>query len=145
MVSGGIAPRILNLGNGWRWVVTLQLLYRRGKSPSTYWVGGCAGPRPVAKTKTPSSLFALFLYLISLLFLHIFLLLFIVLLLKTPVSYTTLFFFNELTRTIVSSGSERTRQIASNFKHELFLCLQRTAETELHAGHVLTWRVPTTN
>jgi hypothetical protein len=33
--SGGIAPRILDLGNRWRWVVSFmpRPLYPKGKSP----------------------------------------------------------------------------------------------------------------
>jgi len=45
--SGGIAPRILNLGNRWRWVVsfTLRPLYPRGKSSGAHWRGGWFGHR----------------------------------------------------------------------------------------------------
>jgi hypothetical protein len=45
--SGGIAPRILNLGTGWRWVVsfTLQPLYFRGKSPWYLLDRRLAGPQ----------------------------------------------------------------------------------------------------
>jgi hypothetical protein len=39
---GNIASCILNLGNGWRWVVsfTLRPLYSRGESTGTHWIGG---------------------------------------------------------------------------------------------------------
>jgi hypothetical protein len=40
--SGCIDPRFLDLGTSWRWMVrfTPGLLYPRGKSPGTHWVGG---------------------------------------------------------------------------------------------------------
>jgi len=40
--SRSIAPRILNLGTRWRWVVryTPRTLYHRIRAPSTYWTGG---------------------------------------------------------------------------------------------------------
>jgi len=41
--SGGIAPRILNLGTRWRF--TPQLLQPRERIPSTRWIGGWMGPR----------------------------------------------------------------------------------------------------
>jgi hypothetical protein len=56
--SGGIAPRIFDLGTRWRWVVsfTLRLLYPQVKSP---WIGGWVGSRAgldaVVKTKIPSA------------------------------------------------------------------------------------------
>jgi hypothetical protein len=58
--SGGVAPRILDLGTRWRWVVsfTPQPLYPQGKSPGTHWIGGWVGPRAVldavVKRKIPS-------------------------------------------------------------------------------------------
>jgi hypothetical protein len=58
--SGGIAPRILDLGNRWRWVVsfTPRPLYLQGKSPGTRWLGDWVGPRAVldavVKRKIPS-------------------------------------------------------------------------------------------
>jgi hypothetical protein len=60
--SGGIAPRILNLGTRWRWVVsfTPRPLYPRERAPGTDWIGGWVGPRAVldavVKRKIPSSL-----------------------------------------------------------------------------------------
>jgi hypothetical protein len=57
--SGGVAPRILNFGTRWRWVVsfTYRPLYSRLKSPGIHWVEGWVGPRPgldaVAKTRSP--------------------------------------------------------------------------------------------
>jgi hypothetical protein len=46
MGSGGIVPRILNLGTGWRWVVsfTLRPLYAR-KNSRCLWIGCWMGPR----------------------------------------------------------------------------------------------------
>jgi hypothetical protein len=40
--NGGIAPRILNLGTAWRWVVsfTTRPPYLHGKNPGTHWIGG---------------------------------------------------------------------------------------------------------
>jgi hypothetical protein len=48
--SGGIAPRILDLGTRWRWVVSASRPRRftpQGKSPypGTHWIGCCVGPR----------------------------------------------------------------------------------------------------
>jgi hypothetical protein len=46
MGKGGIAPRIPNLGNRWRWVIfTPRPLYLRGTAPSIHWIGGCVDPR----------------------------------------------------------------------------------------------------
>jgi len=59
MGSGGIAPRIINLSTGWRWVVSLKPrpLYPLRKSPGTHWTGGWEGPRvgldAVAKRENP--------------------------------------------------------------------------------------------
>jgi hypothetical protein len=61
-VSGGVAPRTLILGPGWRWVVSFTplLLYPREGAPSTRWIGGCVGPRAglgaVTKRISPFSL-----------------------------------------------------------------------------------------
>jgi hypothetical protein len=58
--SGGIAPRILDLGTRWRRVVrfTPLPLYPRGRAPGTHWIGGWVGPRAVleavVKRKIPS-------------------------------------------------------------------------------------------
>jgi hypothetical protein len=55
--SGGIAPRIFDLGTLWRWVVsfTTRPLYPREWSPGTHWiedrVGARAGPDAVVKRK----------------------------------------------------------------------------------------------
>jgi len=60
MGSGDIAPRILNLGARWRWLVsfTPQPLYPREKNAGTYWiedwVGSGAGLDAVAKGKIPN-------------------------------------------------------------------------------------------
>jgi hypothetical protein len=45
--SGGISPRILKLGNKWRWVVsfTPQSFYSRGKKPSYTLDRRLAGPQ----------------------------------------------------------------------------------------------------
>jgi len=59
--SGGIAPRILNLGTRWRWSdsFTLRSLYPRRKnlSPHTHWIWGWVDPRAsldaVAKRRNP--------------------------------------------------------------------------------------------
>jgi hypothetical protein len=47
MRSGDIAPHILNLGTGWRWVVSFMPLplYTRRKAPDTHWIEGWVGPR----------------------------------------------------------------------------------------------------
>jgi hypothetical protein len=58
--SAGIAPRILDLGNRWRWVVsfTLRPLYPQERTPGTSWIGGWVGPGAglyaVVKRKIPS-------------------------------------------------------------------------------------------
>jgi hypothetical protein len=58
--SGSIAPRILDLGTRWKWVVsfTPRPLYTQGNSPGTHWIGGWVGPRAVldavVKRKIPS-------------------------------------------------------------------------------------------
>jgi hypothetical protein len=55
--SGGIAPRILNLGARWRWVVSFTLRPRE-RTPGTHWTGGWMGLRAsldaIAKRKIPS-------------------------------------------------------------------------------------------
>jgi hypothetical protein len=45
--SGGIAPRILNLGSRWKWVVSITLGHftRRKTAPDTHCIGGWVGPR----------------------------------------------------------------------------------------------------
>jgi len=45
-VSGGIAPCILNLGTGCRWVVsfTPRPFYAWGSVPGTHWIRGWVGP-----------------------------------------------------------------------------------------------------
>jgi hypothetical protein len=46
--SEGIAPRIINLGDRWKWEVsfTSRLLYpRRKEPPDAHWIGSCVGPR----------------------------------------------------------------------------------------------------
>jgi hypothetical protein len=50
--SGGIVPRLLDLGTGWKWVVsfTPRPLYPQGKSPGTHWIGGWVGPRAILDT-----------------------------------------------------------------------------------------------
>jgi hypothetical protein len=47
--SGGISPRILDLGTRWRWVVsfTSQPLYPQGKSPGTHLLEDLVGSRAV--------------------------------------------------------------------------------------------------
>jgi hypothetical protein len=58
--SGGIAPRILELGTTWRWVVsfTPRPSHPRERAPGTHWIGGWVGPRAVldrvVKRKIPS-------------------------------------------------------------------------------------------
>jgi hypothetical protein len=58
--SGGIAPRILDLGTRWRWVVsfTPRPLYPRERAPGAHWIGGWVGPKAVldaeVKRKIPS-------------------------------------------------------------------------------------------
>jgi hypothetical protein len=50
--SGGIAPRMLDLGTRRRWVVsfTPRPLYPRERAPRTHWIGGWVGPRAVLET-----------------------------------------------------------------------------------------------
>jgi hypothetical protein len=52
--NGSIAPRILDLGTRWRWVVsfTPRPLYPQGKRRNsvTHWLGGCVGPRSILDT-----------------------------------------------------------------------------------------------
>jgi hypothetical protein len=45
--GGCIDPHFLELGTSWRWVVsfTLRLLYFRGKTRGTHWIGGWVDPR----------------------------------------------------------------------------------------------------
>jgi hypothetical protein len=47
--SGGIAPRILDLGTRWRWVVsfTPRPHYLKESAPRTHWIGGWVGPKAV--------------------------------------------------------------------------------------------------
>jgi hypothetical protein len=47
--SRGVAPLILNLSTRWRWVVnfTPWPLYLRERTPGTYLIEGCVGPRVV--------------------------------------------------------------------------------------------------
>jgi hypothetical protein len=45
--SGGIAPRILNLGTKWRWVVSIP----RERAPGAHFIGGWVGPRSDLDTK----------------------------------------------------------------------------------------------
>jgi hypothetical protein len=57
--SGGIAPRSLDLGTGWRWVVSRSGRFTpRELSPGTHWIGGWLGPRAVldavVKRKIPN-------------------------------------------------------------------------------------------
>jgi hypothetical protein len=58
--DGGIAPRILDFGTRWRWVVSVtpRQLYPRERAPGTHWIGGWVGPRAVldavVKRKIPS-------------------------------------------------------------------------------------------
>jgi hypothetical protein len=58
--SGGIAPRILDLGTRKRRVVsfTPRPLYPRKKAPGTHWIGGWVGPGAVldavVKRKIPN-------------------------------------------------------------------------------------------
>jgi hypothetical protein len=50
--SGGIAPRILDIGTRWRWVVSFRPrpLYPRERAPGTHWIGGWVGPKAVLDT-----------------------------------------------------------------------------------------------
>jgi hypothetical protein len=52
--SGGLAPRIGDLGTRWRRVVS----FTREIASDTHWIGGCVGPRAVldttVKRKIPS-------------------------------------------------------------------------------------------
>jgi hypothetical protein len=45
--NGGIAPRILDLGTRWRWVIsfTPQPLYPQERTPGIHWIGGWVSPR----------------------------------------------------------------------------------------------------
>jgi hypothetical protein len=58
--SGGIAPRVLDLGTKWRSAVSFTPwpLYPQGKSPGNIWIGGWVGSRAVldtvVKRKIPS-------------------------------------------------------------------------------------------
>jgi hypothetical protein len=58
-VSGGIGPRILNLGTIWRWVVSFTpgRFTSMQRAFGTHWVGDWVGARAgldtVAKRKTP--------------------------------------------------------------------------------------------
>jgi hypothetical protein len=58
--SGGIAPRILDLGTRWSCVVrfTLGRFTHKEKTPGSHWIGGWLGPRAVldavVKRKIPS-------------------------------------------------------------------------------------------
>jgi hypothetical protein len=47
--SGGIAPRILDLGSRWRWVVSFTpgRFTPRERAPGTHWIGAWVGPRTV--------------------------------------------------------------------------------------------------
>jgi hypothetical protein len=60
--SGCIAPRILEHGTRWRWVVsfTLRPLCPKERTPGTHWIGGWVGSRTVLETvvkrKFPSPL-----------------------------------------------------------------------------------------
>jgi hypothetical protein len=48
--SGGIAPRILDRGTTWRWVIGFMFwpLYSPGgRAPGTHYIGGWVGPEPV--------------------------------------------------------------------------------------------------
>jgi hypothetical protein len=59
--SGGIAPRILDLGTRWKWVVsfTPRPLYPRERAPVIHWIGGWVDTRVgmdmVLKRKIPNS------------------------------------------------------------------------------------------
>jgi hypothetical protein len=45
-VSGSISPRILNLGNRWRWVVNQLDQFTPGeRASSTHWIGGSVDGR----------------------------------------------------------------------------------------------------
>jgi hypothetical protein len=58
--SGGIAPRILDLGTRWRWWSASRpgRFIPRKRAPGTHWIGGWVGPRTVldvvVKRKIPS-------------------------------------------------------------------------------------------
>jgi hypothetical protein len=60
--SRGIAPRILDLGTRWRWVVSFTPLplYPKERTPGNHWIGVWVGPRSildtVVKRKIPSLL-----------------------------------------------------------------------------------------
>jgi len=56
--TGGIAPRIVNIGVGWRWVIFIpRPLYPRLRAPDTHWICGWVGSRAdlnvVAKREIP--------------------------------------------------------------------------------------------
>jgi hypothetical protein len=55
--SGGIAPRILNLGTAWRWMLSF-MPRQEEEPPGTHWIWDWVGPRAslesVAKRKIPS-------------------------------------------------------------------------------------------
>jgi len=59
---GSIAPRILDLGTRWRWLVrfTPGGFTPRGRAPGTHWIRGWVGPRAgldaVVKRKIPNPL-----------------------------------------------------------------------------------------
>jgi hypothetical protein len=57
--SGGIAPRILNLGTRWTWSASCPGRFTpRERTPSAHWIGGGVGPNAgldaVAKRKNPN-------------------------------------------------------------------------------------------
>jgi hypothetical protein len=59
--SGGVAPRTIDLGCSWSWVVSVtdrSLYPKRERAPGTHWIGGWMGPRAglvaVSKRKSPS-------------------------------------------------------------------------------------------
>jgi hypothetical protein len=57
--SGGIAPRILDLGTIWKWSASRPDRFTpRERVSGTHWIGGWVGPRAVldavAKRKIPS-------------------------------------------------------------------------------------------
>jgi hypothetical protein len=57
--SEGITPRILDLGNKWKSVISFTSRTTRKRAPRTHWIGGWVGPRAgldvVVKRKTPST------------------------------------------------------------------------------------------
>jgi hypothetical protein len=54
--SGGISPRVLDLGTRWRWVVSFTLLplHPRVKTPATHCIGRWVEPRSSEDKKVPS-------------------------------------------------------------------------------------------